>query len=47
MTDYMRASGEGDPNYQLTLKLDESATPIPADTSIRIRPRSAFLTSHR
>jgi virulence factor Mce-like protein len=27
---------------QLTLSLDESATPLPADSSIRIRPRSAL-----
>ncbi|MEA2148791.1 MAG: phospholipid/cholesterol/gamma-HCH transport system substrate-binding protein [Solirubrobacteraceae bacterium] len=27
---------------QLTLKLDTSATPLPADSSIRIRPRSAL-----
>jgi virulence factor Mce-like protein len=34
---------EGKPaGAELTLKLDESATPIPADTSIRIRPRSAL-----
>lgn len=27
---------------QLTLRLDKSATPIPADTTVRIRPRSAL-----
>ena len=27
---------------QLTLKLDKSATPFPADTTVRIRPRSAL-----
>ncbi|CAN5123896.1 hypothetical protein BH20ACT16_BH20ACT16_11430 [soil metagenome] len=30
------------PGAQLTLKLDKSAVPIPQDTTIRIRPRSAL-----
>ncbi len=33
---------DGTAGAEVTLKLDEGATPIPADTSVRIRPRSAL-----
>jgi len=35
-------NGPARPGAQLTLKLDKSAVPIPQDTTIRIRPRSAL-----
>src|SRR5439155_51880 len=33
---------DGSAGAQLVLKLDKKATPLPADTTIRIRPRSAL-----